>query len=641
MKKQPKAPFPSLICLAVIILLSAFYQGGAPTKAANFRMPYKSAGLTKQQAAAHLLSRFTFGATPDQVDEVVKTGLENWLTQQLDASLPDDSLYQKLASYDILNMSNATITQEFPHEYQLVNMAVKQGLISKDSVSFGNKDAYRSIVQSFALSKGYRPDKEIAKQLFGQKILRAVYSRNQLQEVLTDFWFNHFNVYFPKGDCQFYTMNYENKVIRPNALGKFHDLLLATAQSPAMLFYLDNASSVGVNTPFAQRVAQRIQNRTQQINNTITDSAAKAQALARLQKVKNNTQGLNENYAREIMELHTLGVDGGYTQQDVTQAARILTGWTIFPMNGDSNNAIIKLYYKLGEDSCKKLGYVHRGDFFFNINKHDNNEKTVLQTSFPEQGGYNEGEQFISMLAQHPSTAKFICRKLAVHFVSDNPPQSLINKMAAVFLKTDGDIKQVIIAMVSAPEFWDQNAVRQKIKSPFELAVSTVRSLQANVTDPLKLNNWITRMGQQLYYYQPPTGFPDKGQYWINSGSLLNRMNFGLAFAAQNNTGCNLDLLAINNHHEPESAEAALFTYAQLMMPQRSIDEPMKKLVPLINNPDFAQKVVAKSGNNNTETGMNQKQNINTANTMGMPLSNNALAQVVGIIIGSPEFQRK
>ncbi|MEJ7672843.1 MAG: DUF1800 domain-containing protein [Chitinophagaceae bacterium] len=293
------------------------------------------------------------------------------------------------------------------------------------------------------------------------------------------------------------------------------------------------------------------------------------------------------------MELHTLGVDGGYTQQDVTQAARVLTGWTIYPMSDKGyGNAMKKMVDKVGDDKLTERGFVHEGDFLFAANRHDNKEKTVLGKTFAANGGYEEGVQLLKMLAHHSSTAKFISKKIAVRFVSDNPPQSLLDKMAKTFTEKNGDIKAVLITMATAPEFWSKSVIREKTKSPFELAISAVRALDADIKQPYQIFAWSDKMGQKLYFYQAPTGFPDKGQYWINTGALLNRMNFGLAIASQRIPGTKLDLLALNNRREPESSSAALITYSKLIMPERKLDSTIKKLTPLLNDPELVKKLV-------------------------------------------------
>ena len=651
-----------ILSIASLVLFSFFKE---PLYKSHFSFPYKKAGLTERQAAAHLLSRFTYGATKGQVEQVVNMGLEKWFEQQLTGSLPDDSLNARLNNYDALKLSNAQIVSMFPRPAQILKMAIQDGVINKDSVDKSDKKEYRQQLQAYMQQKGLKPQQELFRQFINQKILRAAYSNNQLQEVLTDFWFNHFNVSITKNDCAEFIPDYERDVIRPNVFGKFENLLLSTAKSPAMLLYLDNFSSSGENTnanlPQNQKLQQIIQQKQAEM---MTDSAQKNQHK-KLQNTK-RAQGLNENYAREVMELHTLGVDGGYTQQDVTQAARVLTGWTIYPMNDyGPGNQIKKIIERVGEDKLTERGFVHDGDFLFAINRHDNKEKTVLGKTFTANGGYDEGVKLLTMLAHHPSTAKFICKKLAVHFVSDNPPQSLIDKMAKTFLDKDGDIKEVLITMTTSPEFWSKDVIRAKTKSPFELALSAVRALDADIQQPYQLFNWSDKMGQKIYFYQAPTGFPDKGKYWINTGALLNRMNFGLAVASQRIPGTKTDLLALNNHHEPESATAALVTYGKLIMPERDLGETVKRLTPMLNDPELVKKINDAADKNtvpqqtnmvNNEVAMNDDMNDGIGNKGGKGLkglkkgnsnlqtvagNNSMLSQVVGILIGSPEFQRK
>lgn len=658
--------FIKLLIFSSSFLLLSFFQ--QPTGKPHFSLPYKKAGLTEREAAAHLLSRFTYGATPGQIDEVVNMGLEKWFEKQLSGSIPDDALNQRLSSYDALKLSNEQIVNTFPRPAQVLRMAVQDGVINKDSVKLDKKE-YRLQVQAYMKEKGLRPMQELYRQFINQKVVRATYSNNQLQEVLTDFWFNHFNVSITKNDCAQFIPNYERDVIRPNVFGKFENLLLATAKSPAMLLYLDNFSSSGENTNTSLPQNQKFRRAMLQKQEQMMGDSSQKNKLQKLQKAK-KAQGLNENYAREVMELHTLGVDGGYTQQDVTQAARVLTGWTIYPM-GDKGygNAMKKIIERLGEDKLTERGFVHDGDFLFAINRHDNKEKTVLGKTFAANGGYEEGVQLLKMLAHNPSTAKFISRKIAVRFVSDNPPQSLIDKMAKTFLDKDGDIKEVLITIATSPEFWNKDAIRAKTKSPFELAISAVRALNVDIKQPYQLFAWADKMGQKMYFYQAPTGFPDKGQYWINTGALLNRMNFGLAIASQRIPGTTLDLLALNKRHEPESATAALITYSKLIMPERNLDETVKRLTPMLNDPDLVKKindaadknVVSKQTNMvNNEIVMNDPDSYRDEESLGKPGkglkgfkknnnsalqtatgNNSMLSQVVGIIIGSPEFQRR
>jgi uncharacterized protein (DUF1800 family) len=614
----------------------------------SFRFPYQKAGLTEKEAAAHLISRFTFGATVGQVEEVTKAGLEKWFEAQLNAGIEDKELNNKLSGYASLKMSNEEIVKTYPKPGQVLRVVAKEESLSRDSV---NKKDYKKEVKEYMDQNGLKPQQELMKELASQKIVRAACANNQLQEVLTDFWFNHFNVAVSKNGVQQFVTSYERDVIRPNVTAKFETLLLATAKSPAMLTYLDNnKSSVNEENRMATQrlIAQRQRQMVEKMDTT--------------GKVKKMKQGLNENYAREIMELHALGVDGGYTQADVTEAARVLTGWSLNPEM--EYNIKLKRTAVLNEERLTKQGFVFDHNFLFAANRHDKGEKKVLGQVFPAGGGYEEGVRLIHLLATHPSTAKFISKKLAVRFVSDNPPKSLVDKMAKTFLDKEGDIKEVLLTMVSAPEFWSKEALREKTKSPFELAISAVRATNAQIENPLQLYQWVSKMGQKMYNYQAPTGFPDRGQYWINTGSLLNRMNFGLALASGRIPGVKFNLLSLNNNREPESAEAALAVYSKLFMPGRNIDETVKRLTPMLSDPELASKVDAAAGKTTTaqasmqeaddfammdsgktkketrqaEKGIGKRGAGNVQYAMG---NNTMLSQVVGIIIGSPEFQRR
>jgi uncharacterized protein (DUF1800 family) len=669
MKTPVKVFYSFLFLLSTTVLFSSF-QKEKPT-AVKFAFPYKQAGLTERQAAAHLISRFTYGSRTGagDVDAVLKIGLEKWFQQQLDGKIKDDSLNTLLSKFDAINLSNTEVENQYPRPGLAVRMAVKDGIINKDSVNKGNGKEYRKQVQDYMESKGYKPQQELFRQFFNQKILRSAYTNNQLHELLTDFWFNHFNVSLTKNQSASFIPAYERDVIRPNVTGKFETLLLATAKSPAMLMYLDNFSSSG--QPIALNT-DNMQMSDRVTMGSIGKPAARAnvRAKARMMALKNNPPkkkqgGLNENYAREVMELHTLGVDGGYTQSDVTQAARVLTGWTIAPMGDNGYGSSMKnIMERVGDTNLEKRGFVHDGDFLFVPTRHDNGEKIVLGKKFAANRGYDEGVELLSMLAHHPSTAKFISKKLATRFVNDNPAPTLVDKMAKAFLKTDGDIKQVMITMVSSPEFWAPDALREKTKSPFELAISAVRSLDAQINQPYQLYVWINKMGQKMYFYQAPTGFPDRGQYWINTGALLNRMNFGLALASERIPGIKVNLAAMNDHHEPESAAAALVTYSKLIMPERNLTETVKRLTPMLNDPELMNKVETAAAKTATPEMKNSMGSTGDelmmakvdqdaskvankgfgkkASKVVMANGNNTmLAQVVGVIIGSPEFQRK
>ena len=623
MNKTFRLPVSFLMLMIGLLLCSSFLADSYNSKV-KFSFPYKKAGLTERQAAAHLLSRFTYGAKTGDVDRVIKTGLEKWFQQQLDAKQADDTLHYMLENFDAINLSNAEIANTYPRGGQALKMAIAEGFINKDSIDKSDPKEYRAQVAAYMKQKGLKSEQELVRQFINQKILRASFSNNQLQELLTDFWFNHFNVSLTKNQCAPYIPAYERDIIRPNVTTKFETLLLATAKSPAMLLYLDNYTSTGSQTSATGR------------------------------KPANKKSGLNENYAREVMELHTLGVDGGYTQNDVTEAAKVLTGWTLYPMGTFGYGLGIKNQLeKIGEAKLAERGYVHDGDFLFVPTRHDDSDKQVLNVKFKGADGYREGLQLFDLLAHHPATAKFITRKIAIRFVSDQPAQSLLDKMEKTFTKTNGDIREVMITMASAPEFWSASALREKTKSPFELAISAVRGLDADIRQPYQLYNWINKMGQKMYAYQAPTGFPDRGQYWINTGSLLSRMNFGLALADQRIPGIKVNLAALNNNHEPESSEAALVTYGKIILPERNLTETIKRLKPLLNDPNLTDKVnQAAEKNTAPEIKMDMEMNpvaktepavkiVKNKPAKPAAFNNKMLAQVVGVIIGSPEFQRK
>ena len=345
------------------------------------------------------------------------------------------------------------------------------------------------------------PQSVVASDLSEGKLLRAIYSTHQLQELLVDFWFNHFNVFLNKGADRYLVPTYEREAIRPHVFGKFHDLLLATAKSPAMLFYLDNWQSAG--------------------------PPANARPNARQRQ-----RGLNENYGRELLELHTLGVEGGYTQKDVIEVARCFTGWTIAgPRKG--------------------------GAFEYNDKMHDHGQKVVLGHTIKAGGGMSDGLKVIEILAKHPSTAHFVSLRLAQRFVSDKPPPSLVNRMAKTFRKSGGDLRQVMESMVYSGEFWSAAAYQAKVKSPFEMVVSAVRATNADVTSAFLLGNEMRRLGEPLYSKLEPTGYSAANAEWVSSASLLDRMNFALALANNRVPGVKMDIAAWQTAVEKDPLELA------------------------------------------------------------------------------------
>jgi len=614
----------------IFIFLSLAFTVDPFNSDQRLQMPYKKEGLTEREAAEHLLSRLSFGGRPGEVEKLLATGLDKWVLQQLEQSLPDTDLEKRLSGYDALSLDNQTIVNTYLNAGQVVRMMQKKGTLSRDSMAKLEKDDYRKDVLKLMQEKGLKLPQELNRQLIAQKLIRAVYSENQLQELMTDFWFNHFNVSVTKGQSQPYVLTYERDAIRPHTLGKFESLLKATAQHPAMLYYLDNASSGSDNNAMNQRIKKMVP------------------ANSKLKKAA----GLNENYAREVMELHTLGVDGGYVQADVTEVARALTGWTVRPMMKDGYGERLA---KMQQSRLGKNVATTDGDFLFLAVRHDQQEKTVLGKKYPSNGGLNEGLEVLHQLATHPSTATFICKKMATRFVCDTPSVKLVAAMTDVFTKTGGDIKQTMIAMLNSREFWKKEVLRSKIKSPFELVVSAIRATNADLRNANQLNDWCTRMGQKIYSYAAPTGFPDKASFWVNTGSLLNRMNFGLAIAAQRIPGVGMNLLALNNNHEPESVDDALQTYSAILLPGRNQKEKIGRLTSLVRD-EALQARLDKALASTQSTATSEEDMTGGVDMMGEEKTpkmgkgkekkmetgvSGQVAHVVGIIIGSPEFQRK
>ena len=513
-------PFAAVVAMTIVLKGSA---AGVPP------MPASS---TETDRIVHLLNRAAFGPRLGDVERVRRTGVAEYIDAQLHPELIHDEdgdqddaqgMATRLASFDTLKLDVAATWAKYS-----------------------------------------RAPKTVVDQLQASKVVRAIHSPKQLEEVMVDFWFNHFNVYAGKADMAFLVTSYERDAIRPHALGRFKDLLEATAKHPAMLVYLDNALS---SAP----------------------------------------EGVNENYARELMELHTMGVDGGYTQKDVEEVARVFTGWTI---NRSSD------------------GF----PFEFRSSMHDTGEKTVLGRKIPP-AGLNEGETVLDALSEHPSTARFIATKLVRRFVADDPPASLVERAAAVFSKTDGDIRAVVRTILTSEEFFAPETFRAKVKTPFEVVVSTVRAVDAGMAanvdsrvilafqrglptgaieitkvgarfgsgSPVSvLVQQIQDMGQLLYQYEEPTGYPDRGEYWMGGWSLLHRLNFTTALMENRVLGTSVDLDRLGGLLGGAPAEdswknaLAVVTGAQSSPADRgttpSADEVTKAFVLALGSPQFQHK---------------------------------------------------
>jgi uncharacterized protein (DUF1800 family) len=637
----------TFLTLAVALSVLAAGSGRQP----GVHLPWKEAGLTEREAAAHLLNRFTYGPRPGDVDAVVKMGLDAWFERQLAADLPDPRVAQNLRSLPALTMSSAEISRTYPNPGQVLREARQAGVISEDMMDpaafkegdGADKRQIRQAVLRWAAQQGYRPQRELIGQLMAQKLYRAVASENQLAEVMTDFWFNHFNVSMTDNQARPWLLSYERDAIRPHALGRVRELLEATAKHPAMLLYLDNAQSTaapGANTTAATTMQDEMGR-----------LRGRRHAFLPPQQQEKRPRGLNENYARELMELHTLGVDGGYTQDDVVQVARAFTGWTIIPpaRREEAERRLARA------DRLGGLGFEREGDFLFRADAHDAAAKTVLGKRLPAGRGLEDGEEVLDLLAVHPATARHLATKLAVRFVSDQPPEALIDRMAAVYLQTGGDTRALLRSLVQSPELWSRQAVGAKIKSPFELAASAIRATGARVESPRAALQWIARMGQPLYAYQAPTGYPDRAEAWVNTGALLNRMNFGLQLASGRVDGVDLDLPSLHGGREPESREEALRIYSGLLLPGRNLDPVLKQLTPMVTDPGLAQKIddaaprpaaadeeetmmdaaPTRRGKEGKRRGWDE---IEPPRDLHPPTP---LEQVVGVILGSPEFQRR
>ncbi|MEL6822803.1 MAG: DUF1800 domain-containing protein, partial [Calditrichota bacterium] len=605
-------------------------------RTSNINLPYQQVGLNDRQAAAHLLDRLAFGGRPGDVDRIVEFGIEKWVSKQLTADFSDKQLQKDLKQVYYLPLTTREIYYMHPRNGQVKQDASKAGAIPSNFESLPFKKQ-KELLDSYYKKNNLERRSKLIKTAQAHKLYLATASDNQLRELLVDFWFNHFSVSSYDGEVRPFVPTYERDAIRPFVLGYFEEMLEATAKHPAMIFYLDNYRSYAPDTVWT--LAQ-----IKSIEEMRSNNRPEAEIQKRIQKHKNAREnnrrkgkkskyrGINENYARELLELHTLGVDGGYTQRDIGEVARVLTGWSVFPAHQQEKRMEERMAHN------QRRGFVREGDFLFRGDHHDANAKTVLGRKFPANRGLEEGEELLRFLALHPSTAKHLSTKLATRFIDDNPPQSLIDRMAESYLDSGGNISSIMRTLVESKEFWQYR--RSKIKSPFELVASSLRALNVKLKNPRQVQQWIFRMGQNVYGYNAPSGYPDRAEAWINTGALLNRMKFGLSLAAGKIKGVRVDLPKLNNYHEPESAEAALMTYAELLLPERDLSETVDVMRSLIYDPLIDQKVadaIDLSGKASESDGLDD--NNEPLNTSGGPAEVD-LAQVVGVLLGSPEFQR-
>jgi uncharacterized protein (DUF1800 family) len=565
--------------------------------------------LTEDQAILHALNRLAYGPRPGDVERIRQMGLEKWIDQQLHPeSIDDSTLDKRLENYPTLNMSSMKLLEEFPPPNQAAKQAgetkeeYKQQIVEKRRAAMaqmadsGNDNTDKAQEQ---LAKIQGPNRIIA-ELSMAKLDRAVYSHRQLEAVMEDFWFNHFNVFANKGADKWMLTAYVRDTIRPHTMGKFQDLLTATAKSPAMLFFLDNWQSVDP-VAFKEHQEEIAMRRARYQGafgggfppnpGTFPDPNGRSPGAQGVARPRQQDRGLNENYGREIMELHTLGVDTGYTQQDVIEMARCLTGWTVREPRRDP-------------------------DFVFKPEFHAEGKKVVMGHTF-NYGGERDGEEALKMLANDPHTAKFISTELARHFVSDTPPPALVDRMTKEYESSGGDIRSVMKAMIYSPEFWSKETYRAKVKTPFELVSSTARALNADVTVSLPLAQWVGRMGEPLFLCQPPTGYSDKSETWVNTGALLNRLNFALAFSSGHLAGTSVDLGAMFGDDASKDPEMALTRALDIFLGGQIEPATRQTLETRLNDPQILQ---AK---------------------LDDPVKQVNEGLLSGLVLGTPEFQRR
>ena len=545
-------PARTLVLAALVILAGFGEAAGGASPAVSESSREAAAPPESDRQIVHALNRLTYGARPGDIERVRAVGLSAWIDRQLRPQTIDDAVAERaLAELTTLRMPIADLLREYPRPDPGVREKIASGAMTP-----------REMQELYPMEK--RPFR-ITAELQAAKVIRAVTSERQLEEVMVDFWFNHFNVFAYKGDLRWYVSTYEREAIRPHALGKFPDLVRATARHPAMLYYLDNWVSArhGFVVPVGPNRGRKA--------------------------------GLNENYARELMELHTLGVDGGYTQQDVTEVARAFTGWTIDrPRTG--------------------------GRFVFRPTMHDTGEKLVVGHRIPAGGGQGDGERAIEILTRHPSTARFIAAKLVRRFVADAPPPALVDRVAAAYSSTDGDIPAMLRVIVASPEFNGADAYRAKIKKPFEFVASAVRVLGGRVEaqGAAALARATAEIGEPLYLAQPPTGYADRADAWVNAGALLARMNFALALTSGRYPNVRIELPTLVAEADPRSPPAVLDRLLATIVADQAGAATRAVLAAQLADPQITRLSTDDRGPASTD-----------------------VAKLAALVIGSPEFQRR
>ena len=507
--------------------------------------------------------------------------------QDAEARNREDRLYADLKVQQLIDLPP---NQRFK---QVLEMSQQEQRALADSLRGGKGQEFLEGMdpkQKETLLAMSAPLNIVGEELAEAKLMRAIYSDRQLEEVMTDFWFNHFNVFIGKGADRFLVTAYERDVIRPHVLGKFEDLLVATAKSPAMLFYLDNWMSVGPNSLVASGVPSRPMRPYGPYRRRYPGRFPPPGRNPNARGKRN--RGLNENYGRELMELHTLSVNGGYSQRDVTEVAKVFTGWTIDkPEEG--------------------------GGFRFDPRMHEPGSKFVLGHKIKDKGE-GEGRDVLHLLATSPQTAHFISLQLAQRFVADDPPDALVDRMAKTFLKKKGDIREVLSTLFHSPEFWADGAYRDKVKTPLEFVASAVRATGVDVTDAMQLTRQLNNMGMALYGMQPPTGYSMKAKTWVNSSALLGRMNFAIALTSSKVRGAKLDSTQlIRNGPLPTDSSQALAALENALLAGDVSKQTHDSISARLKDPKISQRKVDD------------------------PMRPADISTIAGLLLGSPEFQRR
>jgi uncharacterized protein (DUF1800 family) len=585
---------------AVAVALSACAH---PSTFGNVQAPVNVAAegreLTADQQVAQALNRLTFGPRPGDAAHVRSVGVDRWIALQLEPErMRDEPGRRVVERFETLEASSRDLVALFAR----VRQARRQQAMRDDTTS--RADARRRAMEADPhLRDAARRLQRAVADLQAAKVARAVVSERQLQELMVDFWENHFSVFAGKGQTRLFLNHYDRDVIRPYALENFRELLGAVARSPAMLFYLDNWQSAADSAHSAL--------------------GGRAGGTGRGLRPQRRPRGLNENYARELLELHTLGVDGGYTQQDVIEVARALTGWSIDQ---------------------------RQGEFAFRAAIHDADEKLVLGVRLRAGRGIEDGEEVLDILARHPATARHIARKLALRFVSDSPPPELVARAAETFRRTNGDIRAVLRTIVTSPEFFSRAAYRTKVKSPFELVTSALRAVSAGIDTTPRTAQIVARLGQPIFGRQTPDGWPELGSEWMNAGAILNRINFGLAVAAGRVPGATLDrwthttsLASAGREAQVEGVVRSLLggeASPETWMILKSGDNPLAgpPAADTIDTMDPGDMSVLADREAKRPRGRGMRAG---AGALGRPVALEGLAQVVGLALGAPEFQRR